>query len=191
MTLTSIMPSLRRTLPAPLSADSWPEHTHATTTDVVVSGISMLRLADLCETPCVHTGDAVIPGTHGRRAPGQDAAVVVVKVTAVLKNWDADRVVLIDACLDSVPALWGEARLIGRASTAHDASAVVLSGESHHNTGEGRAALELPADLHEGDLLAIPCRGMVVMRDVRAQRSAVDTDHTQGATGAAWLTRLE
>jgi len=169
MTLTAMMPSLRRTLPDPLNIDVWPECSHATPTDVVVAGVSMLRLVDVCESPCVHTAAAVIPGTHGRKSPYQDAVVVVVRVTAVLKNFDAARVVLIDACLDSVNATWRETRLIGRASTVRSTAAILLSGESHETPSVGRGMLGLPDDLREGDLLAIPCTGVVALRDVRAR----------------------
>lgn len=40
VTLTDMMPSLRRTLPDPLDVDRWPEASHATTTDVVVAGVA-------------------------------------------------------------------------------------------------------------------------------------------------------
>ncbi|WP_291045938.1 hypothetical protein [Herbiconiux sp.] len=46
MTLTSILPTLRATIPDPLVIDRWPEWTHPTTTDVVVSGVSLLRLEE-------------------------------------------------------------------------------------------------------------------------------------------------
>ncbi|HEV7950752.1 MAG TPA: hypothetical protein VGP24_13385, partial [Glaciihabitans sp.] len=125
MTLTAMMPSMRRTLPDPLNIDVWPEHSCATTTDVVVAGVSLVRLVEICQTPCVHSGDAVIPGTRGKRFPNHEASVVIARVTAVLKNCDATRVVLIDARLDHTNARWHETRLIGRASTARSTSAVV------------------------------------------------------------------
>lgn len=174
MTLTAIMPSLRRSIPDPFTVDAWPERSYATTTDVIVSGVSMLRLVDVCETPCVHTAAAVIPGTHGRPSPSADAAVVVVRVTAVLKNFDAARVVLIDACVDSVNATWRETRLIGRASTVRSTSAILLSGDSHEVPRVGRGLIELPDDLREGDLLAVPCAGTVALREVRAQTPMPD-----------------
>ena len=68
VTLTSLLPTLRRILPDPIREPVWPEHTHATTTDA---------------------GDAAIPGAHTRSALRRDRAVVIVRVTAVLKNWDA------------------------------------------------------------------------------------------------------
>ncbi|TFC57476.1 hypothetical protein [Cryobacterium sp. TMB1-7] len=193
MTLTAMMPSLRRTLADPLYIDAWPESSHATTTDVIVSGVSMLRLVDVCQTPCVHTATAVIPATHGRRSPYRDAAVVVVQVTAVLRNFDAARVVLIDACLDNVDATWRETRLIGRASTVKSSTAILLSGESHETPGLGRGMVELPDDLREGDLLAIPCMGVVALRDIRARPQFEDdtvAPPERDAVALTWLAQL-
>lgn len=193
MTLTAMMPSLRRTLPDPLNIDAWPESSHATTTDVIVSGVSMLRLVDVCQTPCVHTAAAVIPGTRGRRSPYQDAVVVVVRVTAVLKNFDAARVVLIDACLDSVNATWRETRLIGRVSTVKSTAAILLSGESHETPSLGRGVMDLPDDLREGDLLAIPCTGAVALRDVRGRPpvdKVISAPTELGAAEFTWLAQL-
>lgn len=193
MTLTAILPTLRRTLPDPINIDAWPECSHVTTTDVVVGGVSMLRLVELCQTPCVHTATAVIPGTHGRPSPYQDAAVIVVRVSAVEKNFDAARVVLVNARLDTVHAVWRETRLIGRASTAKNTSAIVLAGESDQTPDLGRGVVELPADLREGDLLAIPCTGIVALRDVRAQRPSQRPTHSDGLDPAVftWLEDLE
>ncbi|MCS5723030.1 DUF6157 family protein [Herbiconiux sp. CPCC 203407] len=83
MTLTSILPTLRATIPDPLLIDRWPEWTHPTTTDVVVSGVSLLRLVEICDTPCVHVAAAVIPGTHGRPSGLEQASVIVTRVTAI------------------------------------------------------------------------------------------------------------
>ena len=170
MTLTSIMPSLRRSMPDPIDIDSWPEATHATTTDIVVSGISMLQLTDVCETPCIHTATAVIPGTHGRPSPRDEATVVVTTVTAVVRSVDGGRIAVLDACLDHVPAVWAQARLVGRASTAHTEPVRVVSdlpvGDS--------PTMALPADLRPGDLVAIPCAGMVLLRDVRVPENLAE-----------------
>ncbi|WEO76014.1 hypothetical protein BJQ94_11575 [Cryobacterium sp. SO2] len=193
MTLTAIMPSLRRSIADPLRIDAWPESSQVTTTDVIVCGVSMIRLVEVCQTPCVHTAAAVIPGTHGRRSPYRDAAVVVVRVTAVLKNFDAARVVLIDACLDTVNATWRETRLIGRASTVKSTAAILLSGESHETPSIGRGVMELPDDLREGDLLAIPCTGVVALRDIRARPTVLtDTIDTREDSAAefTWLAQL-
>jgi hypothetical protein len=50
MTLTAIIPSLRTSIPDPLDVNLWPELTTATTTDVIVAGVSLLRLVEVCDT---------------------------------------------------------------------------------------------------------------------------------------------
>ncbi|RIJ44386.1 hypothetical protein DZG00_15945, partial [Clavibacter lycopersici] len=76
--------------------------------DVVVAGVSMRRLVDVCGTPCIHSGD-------GGRIPASDA-LVVVAVTAVLVGSDGERVVCVDGRLDDVDARWAAARVLGRGS---------------------------------------------------------------------------
>lgn len=46
--------------------DYWPEATTIADTDIVVSGISLLRLVDVCGTPGVHSGAAVVPASRRR-----------------------------------------------------------------------------------------------------------------------------
>lgn len=193
MTLTAIMPTLRGTIPDPFDVNVWPARSQVSTTDVIVSGVSMTRLVEICQTPCVHSAAAVIPGTNGRPAPHRDATVVVVRVTAVLQNFDAARVVLIDACLDTVTPCWREARLIGRASRVKRTAAVLLAGEAHETPSVGRGVVELPDDLREGDLIAIPCPGVPVLRDIRARPPVLLTAPGQPERDTAvvsWLGQL-
>lgn len=82
MTLTTLMPSIRRSIPDPLDSLRWPDHTTATTTDVVVSGVSRCGLVELCGTPCVHTASAAVPLGRQRPAHPSDASVVIVRVRA-------------------------------------------------------------------------------------------------------------
>ena len=49
MTLTSLLPTLRDSIPAPFEETAWPAGAHASPRDVVISGVSMLRLAEICE----------------------------------------------------------------------------------------------------------------------------------------------
>lgn len=87
MTLTHILPSLRRSLPDPLSRDSWPEYTTTTSDDVTIAGLSLVTLVQWCGTPCVHTAAAVIPGTNGRPSETELASIVVVRVnSATIEN---------------------------------------------------------------------------------------------------------
>jgi hypothetical protein len=172
MTLTHILPSLRRSISDPLDPDRWPEVTTATTTDVFVAGVSLLRLVDICETPCVHTAAAVVPGTHGHPSPTERAAAIVVRVTAVTHGRTGLRVE-IDASLTAVSPILSETRLIGRASTAKTVSAALVT-LTRDAAREDILEACLPDDLTAGDLLAIPCRGEVARRELRPQ-SAVST----------------
>lgn len=154
MTLTSLLPSLRKSIPDPFVIDRWPEWTHLTTIDVVVSGVSLLRLVELCDTPCVHIAAAVVPGTHGRPSDTEQASVVVAQVVEIPR----EGALILDADLTRVQAHVSEARLIGRASTQHSVP-FSLSAEQ---------SAVLPADLRVGDLIAIPCRGAVCRRQLRS-----------------------
>ncbi|WP_066039162.1 hypothetical protein [Herbiconiux solani] len=158
MTLTSILPSLRSTIPDPLAIDRWPEWTHPTTTDVIVSGVSLLRLVDICETPCVHVAAAVVPGTHGRPSDREQASVVVVRVTGVsdAQVESVAPVLTFDAELDALPAHLEEARLIGRSSTRRSQPFLV-----------GGSIVSLPSDTTVDDLIAVPCAGAVGCRQLR------------------------
>ena len=70
MTLTSILPTLRATIPDPLVIDRWPEWTHPTTTDVIVSGVSLLRLG---RASTQHSAPFVLPDRTTLTLP-EDAA---------------------------------------------------------------------------------------------------------------------
>jgi hypothetical protein len=155
MTLTTILPSLRRSIPDPFVPDRWPAHTHLSTTDVIVDDVPMLRLVEQCGTPCVHSAAAVIPGTGGCPSPVEQTSVVVVRVNTAIFDEDGHHL-LLDARLSHVEPCWSELRLIGRASTTHTVS-FRIDGEP----GTEQRVL-LPRDLAPGDLLAVPCRGEVV-----------------------------
>jgi hypothetical protein len=157
MTLTRQLPSLRRTLPDPLAVDLWPEATVATTIDVVVSGISLLRLVEVCGTPCTHSGAAVLPGTGGRPSPTARSTVTVMRVTDVALHPSGCLVVRTDAHLDNPTLIWSETRLIARVSTAHTHRMVLDRGAVGGVLAQ-MADVELPADLRVGDLLVIPSR---------------------------------
>ena len=156
MTLTSLLPSLRSSIPDPFVIDRWPEWTHPTTTDVIVSGVSLLRLVDLCDTPCVHIAAAVVPGTHGRPSDLEQSSVVVARVVEMPRPG----ALVLDADITQVVAHTSEARLIGRASTRHSSPFALPDG----------TMLTLPEDVSVGDLVAIPCRGAVCRRQLRSGR---------------------
>jgi hypothetical protein len=181
MTLTHILPSLRRTIASPLRRDLWPDFTTTSTVDVTIAGVSLLRLVDWCGTPCVHT--AAAPAANARRRASDTASVIVTKVLAVEPHGaDPDGAVpdgigtldvWIDADLGGCNAFPSETRVIGRASTAHDTVVHLRSG-----SGDCSVPFELASDIHFGDLLAIPCGGSTCLRDI-------DPNHLHSTTPIA------
>jgi hypothetical protein len=163
MTLTRIIPSLRRSIPDPLACDRWPEFTVASTTDVSVAGVSLLGLVELCGTPCVHTAAAVIPGSGGRPSKTELASVVVAQVVALGRRKDGGADAWLDAELDGCRPIVSEARMIGRVSTAH---VVGMTLRPTPCAGTAASEVELPSDLRIGDLIAFPCI-VEALRDVR------------------------
>jgi len=168
VTLTRQLPSLRRTLPDPLVPDFWPEATVATTTDVIVSGISLVRLVEVYGTPCTHRAAAVLPGTGGRPSPTATSTVTVIRVTDLSVHTSGRLLVTTDARLDDPRLIWSETRLIDRASTAHTGRVLVneLPGDDMRDEWHGDdetsvpVAVDLPLDLKVGDLLVIPSRSL-------------------------------
>ncbi|MDQ1606592.1 MAG: hypothetical protein QOJ18_959 [Microbacteriaceae bacterium] len=181
MTLTHIIPSLRRTIASPWRRDLWPEFTTTSTVDVTIAGVSLLRLVDWCGTPCVHTAAAVTPRAGGRvdpRASDEDAtSVIVAKVIAVEPHDDAIDV-WIDADLSGCNAFPSETRMIGRVSTAHDTVIHLRSGSGNPSRGGACSVpIELGSDIHFGDLLAIPCAGTTCLHEI-------DPNHLHRAASA-------
>ena len=147
--------------------------------DVVVAGVSMRRLVEVCGTPCVHSGEAL-----GMRGDEDGCgALVVVAVTAVLAGAGGERVVCVDGHLDGVEARWGEARVLGRASgrasgRATGRSSVVRIVAAAPTSG--MAAVALPDDLAVGDLVVVPCGGSPALHDVRLGGRPVGTGRMGG-----------
>lgn len=173
MTLTAVLPSLRRSIPDPLDERLWPEHTVSTVVDVVVGAVSLVRLAELEGTPCVMTGDLHHPKARDARARGigTDVTVIVMRVALRVDTQDGRRVATVDSHLGDLPARWSECRLIGRVSTARAVS-VDLAPDVPDDAA--RVSVTLPADLRAGDLLAVPCAGAVSLHDVRTTEGRED-----------------
>lgn len=167
MTLTEILPTLRRSLPVPLTVHLWPVHTEATTTDVTVGGISLMRLLEVSGAPAVLTGDLPysLMGTH-RTAGGTDVTVLVFTIALRIDTQEGKRIAVADCALDGFEAHWAESRLIGRASTCRSVEIELLSGEGSASRWPHPTA-NLPSDLREGDVVAVPCTGAVTLHDVR------------------------
>lgn len=156
MTLTALLPTLRRSIPDPIALDHWPELTRASTNDVFVAGVSLLRVVDVFGTPCTHSAAAVIPGSNGWPSPTMRATAAVMRVVAVTHTPTGVVRLEVDARVDRVAAVLAETRLIGRASTARVAAAMLVDGARAWPLVHG-----LPGDVAVGDLLAFPCRGSV------------------------------
>ena len=156
MTLTQVLPTVRGSIPDPLTIDLWPEYTVPTPTDVVIAGVSMVELSHWCGTPCVHTAAAVIPGTQGKPSATEICSVVVAAVTEVRHG--AHLRLVLDADLERCGAIASEARLVGRLSPARAIAAWVRDGSD---------PAILPEDVRVGDLVAIPCRHAARLQDVR------------------------
>lgn len=165
MTLTSILPTLRDSIPTPFDRDAWPVHTAPTTKDVVVAGISLLRYVELCGTPCVYTGPAVIPQSGGVPSPTESTTVVLTRVTAVEPPADGGPRIQVDAALCSHSPVWREIRLVERIS--HAPELLVRIVDCCGDVAEG--ARPLPADVRVGDLIAVPCVGCLCLGDVRPE----------------------
>lgn len=164
-----MIPSLRTITPDPLNPDLWPERTVAKTSDVVVCGVSLVRLAEICETPCTHSAPAAVPGSLGRRSAAGAATTITVRITGI-KHHPSGRLLLeIDADLSAVPAVLSEMRLIGRISVKRDLDAflIVPATARQRSAPFVRLPSGLPADLGVGDLLAVPCSGTVTLHDIR------------------------
>jgi hypothetical protein len=157
MTLTALLPTLRASIPAPFDPGAWPAGTVPTIDDVTVRAVSVGRYADLCGTPCVCTGPAVIPASGGVASAVHSTTVVVATVV------DAEsRTLRLDACAAGLDAVWREARLLGRVSHAYDATFDVVDAAGR---GVGRATL--PDDVRVGDRIAFPCPGCHTVGEVR------------------------
>ncbi|MBM7411608.1 hypothetical protein JOE38_001431 [Clavibacter michiganensis] len=139
--------------------------------DVVVAGVSMRRLVEVCGTPCVHSGEAM----GIREDAAGCGALVVVAVTAVLAGAGGERVVCVDGHLDGVDARWGEARVLGRASGRSSVVRIVAAAPT-----SGTAAVALPDDLAVGDLVVVPCGGSPALHDVRLGGRPVGTGRVAG-----------
>jgi hypothetical protein len=162
MTLTSILPSLRASLPDPLDPTVWPAGTEATVDDVRVRGVSMQRLATVAGTPCVHTADQAPPRYRPRAWHPGDVCVTVATVTRVRRPWGVVFVELDAAVPDC--AVLSETRLIGRRSVAPVAEVTLTT----NTTGTAGHEVLLPGDIGAGDLVCFPCVRPLAHRDVVA-----------------------
>lgn len=179
MTLTSILPTLRRSIPTPFSRDAWPVHTVPTCDDVVVEGISVSRYVSLCGTPAVMTAPAVIPLSGGMPSPTEATTVLTVAVASVVPAEPG--VLVIDADTTDVPVRWNEARLLERVSIAAERRFSVRDASGRTLPG---VAVLLPGDVTVGDLIAMPAPGAIAVGAVRAHPLDAGDSVTSSSTRA-------
>jgi hypothetical protein len=166
VTLTAILPTLRASLPEPMDPTLWPAHTEATTGDVLVAAVSMVRLAEVVGTPCVHTAEQAPPRYRPRSWTPREVSVAVASVIRVRRPRTGVVLLDLDAVLPGCAVL-DQVRLIGRVSTAPAIRTHVVSPCDGETEGPfHRLPAPLPGDVREGDLLCFPCVAAIRHRDV-------------------------
>jgi hypothetical protein len=142
--------------------DFWPEETTISDLDIIVAGISLRQLADVCGTPAVHGAASVISNSGQRPDPNGTSAVLVTRVLAVAEHRSGVPVIQLDARLDNLRLVWSEARLIGaRAGSRSKISLLVRTpGTEDIEDTDDVLAVDLPARIAIGDLIAIPSRSI-------------------------------
>ncbi|MCU1599021.1 MAG: hypothetical protein JWQ47_2760 [Glaciihabitans sp.] len=155
------MPRLGNPIP---QLDYWPEETVVDEQDLVVAGISLLRLVEVCGTPAVHSAAAVIPDSGGQPSSSDATAVLVVRVLEVERRNSRPAVIRVDARLDDLRLVWAEALLIGRPATLRRKFCLVVHSSPDEpgacGTTENAILFMLPVDVVPGDLIAIPSRSL-------------------------------
>jgi hypothetical protein len=149
------------TVPGP-RLDYWPEDTVISDTDIVVAGISLRRLADVCGTPAVHSAASVIPDSGQRPDPDAVTGVLVARVLVVAEHHSGAPVIQVDARLDNLRLVWSEARIVGaRVSTRSRISLLVRKPRTVDIASTNDVlVMDLPARVAVGHLLAIPSRSI-------------------------------
>lgn len=142
--------------------DAWPAFTSHSDADVVIAAVSLVRLADLCGTPCVHTADAHDGSSSGHLGDNPVSVVIARVLSAELRS-DLLLHVTLDADLADCEPTLEASRVIARAPGAFLTAAVV---DTPMGSGEALAC-QLPADLRAGDVLVIPCHGTARLHSVR------------------------
>lgn len=162
MTLTSVLPTLRRSLPDPLARDAWPAGTTATPGELAVSGVSVARFVELCGTPAVMTAPAVVPLSGGVASSTATTSIVIASVQRI--DDGPVPVLVMDASYAACAPAWTHARIVGRICHRTDARFAIAGPDGDHYAG---VAVLLPADIEAGDLIAVPCPGALGVGDVR------------------------
>jgi hypothetical protein len=149
------------TVPKP-RLDYWPEDTVVSDADILVAGISLRRLADVCGTPTVHSAASVIPDSGQRPDPDAATGVLVARVLVVAEHYSGVPVIQVDARLDNLRLVWSEARVVGGRSGVRSRISLLVRRPRTTDIARTRdvLVLDLPARLAAGDLIAIPSRSI-------------------------------
>jgi hypothetical protein len=142
--------------------DYWPEATTVTESDIIVAGISLRRLAEVCGTPSVHSAATVIPGSGQTPTDDASTGVLVTHVLALAEHRSGAPVIQLDARLDNLRLVWSEARLIGAPSGARSRMTLLVRkpGTTDIEQTVDVLVVDLPAQVEVGDLVAIPSRSL-------------------------------
>ncbi len=137
-------------------ASAWPEGTILTDADVRVHGASLAEQAG-AGTPAVRIG--CTDRAHGERW----TSLVLTRVTRIERDHRGrPAAIRVDADLRHCLATAEASRLVGRVASARQRRIPV------HDADDVRAmALVLPRDLVVGDVLVIPCDGVVTRAELR------------------------
>ncbi|MFD6178639.1 MULTISPECIES: hypothetical protein [unclassified Isoptericola] len=156
MSLTTLVTALFH--PRLAAPEGWPEDTEVTRDDVLVDRTSLARLAEHCATPRVYVPvGADVTRVDRFWGDAEVRTVVLARVVdAVPRLGDDARQAWLDADLGACAVLLDRARLVGRSSAEPLRPFTV-----HPAPGRGGPAARLPRDLRRGDVLAIPCAGLV------------------------------
>jgi hypothetical protein len=144
--------------------DWWPEHTTVLADDIVVDGVSLLSLVDVCGTPVVQHGSSRSESADHRPTAVEQVEVLVVRVVAMADHQAGCPVIQVDARLDNLRIIWSQMRRVGGSPARRNRDVLVVRRPSTVDLEQAVdvMAVSLPANLRVGDLLAVPSRPIPV-----------------------------
>ncbi|ACQ80398.1 conserved hypothetical protein [Beutenbergia cavernae DSM 12333] len=160
--LHTVLTSHLATMRAPVGGP-WPDGAVLTPDDVLVDGVSLAATAQVAATPVVLLGRRAVPAAGHHTTSTLLRSVLVVRVDATVPRLRGlPRQVWVDADLSGCSPILSEVRLVGRASQARRVRFVVRPehADAHHDLAR------LPEDVHERDVLVIPCLGAISPADI-------------------------
>ncbi|HWK93462.1 MAG TPA: hypothetical protein VNR17_14495 [Luteimicrobium sp.] len=142
---------------------TWPADAVHSPDDVLLGDRSLVGLAGRRGTPFVVVATAVEPAAQVPLVDVRPRSIVVARVEATVPRLGGRlRQVWLDADLDACAPVTEHARLLGRVGRAGKRRFTV-----HPAPGRAGAPAHLPDDLHDGDLVAVPCLGVVDPEELR------------------------